>query len=377
MIYLTYNDLPSGVFYSQVTDVCNYVNIQFKCNIKLVSLISIKGFIGNRKKIKNKFPKAFVLPMIPQHKNWRINKLIVKLLFLYIGKQDVWSRGIFATNIALDLKKRGWVKKIVFDARGAYNAEFEEYLHKIVTIKDNISILENNAILKSDLRLAVSNQLINYWKKTYNYSSINHVVIPCTLTDDITTARLPTELIALRNNLGIKTTDIVFVYSGSNADWQSFEFLSNFIAPYMALNPNIKLLLLSNINIDKLKITTQFSDRIIQRWLKPDEVANYLCSCDYGMLIREKSITNEVASPTKFAEYLNAGLKIIISENIGDLSLFVKNTNCGIVISDYNKMYSFNTLTVEERLANNKLSSSFFRKNNYTEQYKTIINTLS
>ena len=55
MIYLTYNDLPSGIYYSQVTDVVNYLNsIQTKEKVRLVAFISIRGFFTNRKKIKDK-----------------------------------------------------------------------------------------------------------------------------------------------------------------------------------------------------------------------------------------------------------------------------------------------------------------------------------
>src|SRR4051812_19088452 len=104
MIYLTYNDQPSGVYFSQVTDVCNFVNEKFNSKLRLVALISIRGFSGNKKKIKSKFPAAIVLPMFPKNKNWRLNKLTLKFLFLFTGKQIVWSRGVFATNIALDLK---------------------------------------------------------------------------------------------------------------------------------------------------------------------------------------------------------------------------------------------------------------------------------
>ena len=146
MIYLTYNDQPSGVYFSQVTDVCNYVNRKFDCNIRLVALISARGFLANKKEITRNFSKAIVLPMFPKQKYWRRNKLILKCLFLFIGKQNCWCRGIFATNLAIELKNKGWLNKIVFDGRGAYEAEYKEYLNKIVQFKDKISDLESSAI---------------------------------------------------------------------------------------------------------------------------------------------------------------------------------------------------------------------------------------
>ena len=52
MIYLTYNDAPGGIYNSQVIDVVKYLNsIQSKEKIKLVALISIRGFKENKQKI--------------------------------------------------------------------------------------------------------------------------------------------------------------------------------------------------------------------------------------------------------------------------------------------------------------------------------------
>jgi hypothetical protein len=64
-------------------------------------------------------------------------------------------------------------------------------------------------------------------------------------------------------------------------------------------------------------------------WVPAAEVAALMSSADYGLLLREQSFTNRVAAPTKFAEYLAAGLKIIISENLGDYSKLVLDLELG------------------------------------------------
>ena len=378
MIYLTYNDAPSGIYFSQVTDVCKYVNVQFHCNIRLVALISIRAFGKNKKHIKEKFPSAIVLPMFPKNKNWALNGFILKILFLFIGKQNIWSRGLFATNIALNMKNSGWTKKVVFDARGAYKAEFDEYLSKVVDIKDNIAELEKRAIYDSDFRLAVSKKLVNYWEKEYKYSSPNHSIIPCTINEDTNKSILQEEkLTTTKKELGFKLDDCVFVYSGSAADWQSLHLLDNLFLPYFITNPNFKLIILSQADISQLKITQQFSERIIKKWLKPSEVLDYLYACDYGVLIRENSITNKVASPTKFAEYLNAGLNVIISEHLGDFSEFVLKNNCGVMVDDYNKIHNFSNVAYKDKMRNKELASNYFKKDIYKSEYQKIINVLS
>ena len=43
-----------------------------------------------------------------------------------------------------------------------------------------------------------------------------------------------------------------------------------------------------------------------------------------------------MASPTKFAEYLYAGLKVLVSKNLGDFSSFVREHDCGYVVDENN-----------------------------------------
>ena len=378
MIYLTYNDQPSGVYFSQVTDVCNFVNAKFNCKLRLVALISIRGFGANKKKIKEQCSDAIVLPMYPKNKNWRKNTLILSVLFIFIGKQNIWSRGLFATNIALELKKKNKTDKVAFDARGAYRAEFEEYLNKIVTVRDDIAKLENNAINHSDYSLAISNSLVNYWKVNYKFSSEYYSVIACTLREQ-SNEEFPSknELNNLRNNLGIKDNEIVFIYSGSSADWQSLNLVDDFMLDCFQNNPNSKLIILANIKIEELSIFNKHKEKIIHQWVKPNEVMKYLYASDYGILIREHSKTNEVASPTKFAEYLDAGLSVLISDKIGDFSTFVKKNNCGEIIFEENKAYKFEPISYAKKVSNNKLSHEHFSKDNFIKEYKKIVDILS
>ena len=78
----------------------------------------------------------------------------------------------------------GNFRKVVYDGRAAVKAEVEEYDvtggNKLLGL-DFIEA-EKEAVLKSDFRIAVSNKLVEYWNAEFNYSSNNHVVIPCTLT---------------------------------------------------------------------------------------------------------------------------------------------------------------------------------------------------
>ena len=182
MFFLTYNDLPSGIYSSQVMDVCTYISKQFGIRVKLIAFISLRNFIDNRKKIKLQYANSIVLPMFPKQRNWRLNIISLFLVFLFHKKKTIIARGPFASNLALSLRKMGGVKKVCFDGRGASFAELTEY--KVVEddgVKNEIFQIEKKAVLNADFRIAVSEKLVDYWKEQFDCNDNNYVVIPCTL----------------------------------------------------------------------------------------------------------------------------------------------------------------------------------------------------
>ncbi len=373
MIYLTYNDPPSGIYKSQVIDVVNYFNSVHNPNhVKLVALISLRSFFENRKKIKQLLPKSLVLPMFPTAGLWKWNILTLFFISLFSSHKKIMARGAFATYMALRIKKMGIVKKVIFDARGAYWAELNEYtVVNDKSVVNKIKEVEKQVLLESDFRLSVSNALVNYWREEYNFDSKDHVTIPCTLSSDFI-FDFPSEQKIKENKkeLGYSENDIVLVYSGSSAGWQSFELVDDLLLGIFKANANVKLVMLTN-NIDKnFKIFKQFGERIKALWVKPDEVKKYLLAGDYGILFRENTITNKVASPVKFAEYLSGGLNIIISESIGDFSDFVEKYKCGT--SKINNL-QFETLNYNDRIRNHKLAMEYFQKSVYKKEYLKLL----
>ena len=98
----------------------------------------------------------------------------------------------------------------------------------------------------------------------------------------------------------------------------------------------MKLLLLAKKNNEITELLAKYPEAVSNYFVSPNEVAGYLIAADYGFLVRENSITNRVASPVKFAEYLACGLKILISKDLGDFTEFVERNNLGLVVSESN-----------------------------------------
>jgi len=334
IFYLTFNDGPSGIYSSQVIDVVKFINTELSEPTKLISFISIRNFFSERKKIKLELSSAIVVPMFPGVKNWRYNKLALYFLCLLLQPRVIIGRSVLATQLALKCKNSK--RRIVYDGRGAIEAEWKEYnvINDIEMLKE-INKLEAQAILLSDFRIAVSHQLVKHWQKNFSYTGKAHVVIPCTLNSIFESTPISESIIQdKRKEMGFECDDVVFVYSGSIAGWQSFDLLYDFIKKYLSSTNKFKILFLSNKDDNITKLEVEFPGQIICKRVSATLVPHYLMAANYGLLIREHSITNQVASPVKFAEYLACDLSVLISENIGDYTEFVLENGCGAVIKD-------------------------------------------
>ena len=129
-----------------------------------------------------------------------------------------------------------------------------------------------------------------------------------------------------------------------------------------------------DIIIDQL--IDKYPTRISCNWVPHINIRNYLLCGDYGILIRAQSITNTVAAPTKFAEYLISGLRVLISANLGDYSDFVSQFRCGeVVTSQLTSELSNTTYDQKSKLVN--LVNKHFIKSCYNNEYLSIINKLN
>jgi hypothetical protein len=90
-------------------------------------------------------------------------------------------------------------------------------------------------------------------------------------------------------------------------------------------------------------------------------------------LVRDYSNTNRVASPVKFAEYLAAGLRVIISESLGDFSEFVSKNSCGVVLTEATDLSDLKKVSAEDRTRISNLTKTYFVKSMYSEQYRKVL----
>jgi glycosyltransferase involved in cell wall biosynthesis len=138
-----------------------------------------------------------------------------------------------------------------------------------------------------------------------------------------------------RHGLGLDDRFVV-CYCGGMSHWQRPDAIAETFAAILADMPDAHLLVisraaqpliehLSRVGVDAAHVTT--------RPAAHNEVASYMMAADVGLLLREDTPTNRVASPVKFAEYLRCGLPIILTPYMADLADLVIDKSVGQTIS--------------------------------------------
>lgn len=255
-------------------------------------------------------------------------------------------RGTDATEWALKLKKHYPQDKVIMDVRGYWPAEklYEngiEYPELATGTDKELYVSLNNRLkdilLKADALTTVSNALrtllINELGATQQCA-----VVPCCVSQ-ITPDDKRNEL---RKEWGVKDGELLLVYSGTTAAYQHLEDLTiPFMKELSEKDEKIKLAFFSS-QIDKIKSMLIAAgidpDKVILKSFQQTEVAAALTACDAGILIRKPTLVNRVANPVKIAEYLAAGLPIIIEREVGGVAdeMFEKKILQGITITQKN-----------------------------------------
>lgn len=91
-------------------------------------------------------------------------------------------------------------------------------------------------------------------------------------------------------------------------------------------------------------------ENYIIKSLKLNELINALTIGDIGIMLREKTITNLVAFPNKFSEYIKSGLLVLASENVEEQRKIILEYGVG-EIKEKNSIEKIE-IKVEERLNN-------------------------
>ena len=353
-IYISNVVVDGTVFQTQVLDWLHLFKTH-QLNFELIQAFPIRdlkrpSYIKNQLVIIKKSTELFVgcVYFLPSRNIlYLVNTLIIFLkifrhIFFY-QRILIFSRALIGKEIIL--LRKIFPSRIVFyyDARGAafeenkYSAEkIHDYSSKKQKMINDTYCLEHRTLCAANKIFTVSIALQKYFQKTYNLKDKKFVLYPC--LSDSSKFYFSLDLRSeVRRKLHIESQTKVFIYSGGTGLWHMSEKLIMFFAEVLKHFDDSLLLYLTKDKtiIDKsIANLPELKSKVLCLSVSNEEVSKYLNAADYGLLFRENTIMNNVAAPTKFAEYILCGLPVIISEGIGDYSELTAKYNLGVIIKD-------------------------------------------
>jgi glycosyltransferase involved in cell wall biosynthesis len=145
---------------------------------------------------------------------------------------------------------------------------------------------------------------------------------------------------ATRADLGLGGR-VVFVYAGSLGGYYLTRETAELLEVARARDPRTFALVLTHSASEA--ISKELESRGFTRddyhviRVAPEEMPAYLAAADVGVAVIEPSFARRAMSPTKFAEYLAAGLPVIASAGIGDLDQHIEEGRVGALLRRHDR----------------------------------------
>lgn len=142
---------------------------------------------------------------------------------------------------------------------------------------------------------------------------------------------------ATRLELGVADR-LVVVYSGTLGSWYRENEMARLVGRMRALHPKLTFLVLSRAPTDGLRAAALAAGlrehELLIRSAAPAEMPDLLSAGDLGLSLIDTCFSKIGSSPTKVAEYLAAGLPVVVNAGIGDQTDLRKEAGAAVVIDD-------------------------------------------
>ncbi|WP_417796097.1 hypothetical protein [Terasakiella pusilla] len=222
---------------------------------------------------------------------------------------------------------------IIWDCRGDSGAEFEAKYKNAAVWKKPLIAYRKSQIEKERISagkackaaIFVSNPL-----KLKNEAFLENKVcevIPCAASKNTFFFKAALRY-KKREELGLKSDDVLYIYSGGMSFYQCFPETVQKFQDILQQNKNAKLLVLT----PSMEAARPHLDMLPENsWMmycaSINEVNEYLNAADIAFMLRHDIELNRVASPTKFAEYALSGLPVIMTRAVADSAEIAQRLN--------------------------------------------------
>lgn len=207
--------------------------------------------------------------------------------------------------------------KTIFWAQGIAP---EEYL----LTRSNILVywlktaMEFLAVKFSTILFVVSNKMVENFKSKYRYYRTNYLTMPCYNLNYI-----PGLAISIQE----RYKQPRFVYAGNLATWQCVEETLQIFKRIKQSIPAASLTLLVKEQKQAIALIEKYEMKdVIIKYVSLKDLQNELTKYKYGFIIRDDTLVNNVATPTKMNSYLASAIIPIYTDTIDS---FIENIDLG------------------------------------------------
>ena len=259
--------------------------------------------------------------------------LIVSLLVRLLNIGVVHAQSHFAAGgVAAALN--GISVKMVFDVHGV---DIEERVGDGRVIENSslhclLLNVQRQSILRADHILVVTEALGAHINHASGYQK-PFSKVPCVTSLPISFTDFASQRNKARCKLGVNNRKVV-VYLGGASSWQQPELMvDTFSHLHRKLSVAYFLVITNEVAVFQrlLKKKSLPTSSYVVLNLPHHEVAAHAIAGDVGLLLREDNLINRVASPTKFAEYLQLGIPVLLTNVIEDYAQIVLKYGIGRV----------------------------------------------
>ncbi len=301
---------------------------------------------------------------------------------------QVLVRNLFGAQLAYFATLRVEGASYTVDLRGHTGAEWEMTGGmRAGSLKAKLFYSWERFLLKhASSVLCVSSVLARYVEKTTQQGTQCFVIPSCLDTMLEKELEVPKQLDA-----SLTSDHLTLAYAGTVTSWNRVDTMITFFERIRTLLPKVHFLCITT-NVEKAQesfASAELNNTDYEVVRVPhEEIISTLRKADIGLLLRDQSMVNQVASPVKAAEYMTAGLAVVVSNGIGDLSGWVQEKQLGLVLdsldpgewSDNDLLEFFQDVMANRyryQVRSMDFAKEFFVRKNYLQQYKEALRVVN
>ena len=329
IIHFHYSPNPNSGEIRRIRNIDNEI-----CNIAKTKCIEVEFYsLRDRKLVKKTWRfnltdnvvRKYYVPLLPFTGNSSFIQWIcdlwtsIAILFIYLRHRPEMIVGEYSTSYSAMKMKNLLNCKYIADMHGALPEEYAYNNPNIVQWRlDYITRLETLTSKKADYIICQSEEMKRHIAKKYSVNKERIFVYKCGVNTNMFKLEADKKSV-IRKQLGISDNSFVFVYVGGLMKWQKIEESLMIFADTQKIVDDCKFLILTR-EVDTLKLLLKqlnleyLSNDVIALSSPFDKVSDYLNAADVAFLLRDNVVMNQVASPTKLAEYMACGLPVISSK---------------------------------------------------------------